>query len=208
MTEELVGMIIANNLEENNTEKLLIDKPVNTPDTPDTPDTPSDLLIDSNETNELIKDELIKSILLRVIVDNDELKKLNIDMDEKTKEIVKSLLSSNPKFFNELNDSFSNLIKENNIDLSDIPVIMDLLKKLFEILHNLKNKILNSNDIADITSNVFKFVINVLISESNLGEEFKTNIEKFIDSSIALIKLVNLLKLDKTGCLFNFLTKK
>jgi hypothetical protein len=103
---------------------------------------------------------------------------------------------------NNINVSFVNALRR--VILSDIPTIMDLLKKLFEILHNLKNKILSCNDIADVTSNIFKFVINVLINENLLNishkEEFKSNIENFIDSSVALIKLINLLKIKKTGC--------
>lgn len=212
MSNELVGMVITSNFESNKDDSIeqhLIEASNDIPNIVPN-NMPNELSKDSNEllTNNETNNNLV-NILLRIIVDNEALKTFNIEIDEKTKEIIKSLLSSNPTFFNEMHNSFSTVIKDNNIDFSDIPILMDLLKKLFEILNNLKNKILNSNDIADVTSNIFKFVIKVLINEnllnnSNLEEEFKNNIEKFIDSSIALIKLVNLLKNEKIGCFFKF----
>jgi hypothetical protein len=87
-----------------------------------------------------------------------------------------------------------------------------LLKKIYELLHNLKNKKLSSNDVADISSTILKFVIRALIDKNKsnsdeLEQEFIINIEKLIDSASTLIKLVNLLKPQTTNCFFNMFKK-
>ena len=190
-----------------------VSKSLQTPvsETPQVDDTVK-LLID--ETNNSPNEDLnnMVNLLLKFLKDDESLKKLSVEIDSKTKDILVSLLSSNPAFFNTIEESFLNIVKDNSINLNDIPSIMELLKKIYELLHNLKNKKLSTNDIADIASSILKFVIRILIDKNKtnsneLEQEFITNIEKLIDSASTLIKLVNLLKPQTTNCFFNLFNK-
>jgi len=194
-------------------ESVSVSEPASTPESepiseiPQVDDTVKLLIDETNNTqNEDINN--IVNLLLKIINDEETLKNLSIEIDVKTKDILSSLLSSNPKLFIDIETCFFNIVKDNSINLNDIPCVLDLLKKIYEILHNLKNKKLSTNDIADIASKILKIIINVLVDKNKLNldqleQEFMKNINNLIDSSASLIKLTELLKPEIKNCFFN-----
>lgn len=163
----------------------------------------SDIINESNELTNQSKDELTNQDLTKENNLVDLLLKLDLSLlSVIEKDILMSLLTSNPMYFNDAEGILSKMIRDNNIDVMDIPLLIDLLKKLFEIIYNLKNKSLKTNDISNITTNIFKLIIHTLIENKKLNLDNTTNINNLIDSLSSLIKLKKTLKQNKTTCFF------
>ena len=93
------------------------------------------LLIDeiNNTQNEDINN--IVNLLLKILNDEETLKKLSIEIDVKTKDILSSLLSSNPKLFIDIETCFFNIVKvDNPIPAPNSITSKSLLKYFFIIL--------------------------------------------------------------------------
>ena len=93
-----------------------------------------------------------------------------------------------------------NIILDNKIDIKDIPDVMNLLQKIYEIIHDLKDVKLNVEKCTETISVLVKFVINVLIEEeiikidSNNRSDIQKNLNKLVDSSMNLILLTTKMK--------------
>ena len=168
----------------------------------DVPEHKEEAIIEPNE----VKAELqtIAQILLDTLIDNEKLSKFkkgfNISITDKQLKLITSIISANPDLFKEIEDILKNIIRDNKIDSKDIPDIMMLLQKIYEIIHDLKDLKLNVEKCTETISILVKFVINVLIEEeiikidSDIRSGIQENLNKLIDVSMNLILLTTKMK--------------
>ena len=159
-----------------------------------------------NVDTDEIKAELqtIAKILLSSLLDNEKLTKfkdtLNISLDDKQVNLLNEIISTHPDFFKEIEELLNNIIRDNKIDSKDIPDIMLLLQKLYELLHNMKDFKFNIEKSTSTIGILTKFVINVFINEEIIKVEpsnrleIQENLNKLIDVSMNLIKLTTTIK--------------
>ena len=127
-------------------------------------------------------------------------KGFNILITDKQLKLITSIISANPDLFKEIEDILKNIIRDNKIDSKDIPDIMMLLQKIYEIIHDLKDLKLNVEKCTETISILVKFVINVLIEEeiikidSDIRSGIQENLNKLIDVSMNLILLTTKMK--------------
>jgi hypothetical protein len=156
------------------------------------------------EDNKKVEENLntMVDLLIVILKNNELLKKLNIILNEKEINLLIKLLKSNPNFFNETKSSLINIISDNQVNFKDIPYILDLIKKFYEVLHNIKDNKISVQDTADACSNILKFIIHFIVLDGKVNiensDDFLTNIDNLIDSSVELLKLTKTLKLNKS----------
>ena len=178
--------------------------------------TSEELLKELNDkTNEIIDNstKLITPLIIDKLKNTIDL--LNIDyfetkLKENEKKIYLTLLDKNIDFFVSFENGYKELVIDNEIKLNALNNILDLLKKLYEILYKL-----NIKD-TKIFIKLFKFTLEFFINDNGLLDisdiqlketknKIKDNLNNIIDKSSDLLILRKVLKNEKK--LFNCFTK-
>jgi hypothetical protein len=130
-----------------------------------------------------------------------EMKNSNgITISSEVKSIILKLLETEPNYFNDIEKTLVEIIKDNKINTNDIPNIITLIQKLYELLYKLKDPKMDGKNRCEVCSSIIKFLIRVLIEERIIKIddehkiEFKNDIYKLIDSFIGLVRLPKELK--------------
>lgn len=183
-------------------ETQVIEKQVVETQVVETPVVETPVVENTVSDNSNIYNETVR-LMLDIIGNDEKIKQYNIVIDNKTNNILMLLIKSNPLLFSEIQDTLIKIIKDEKIDSNDIPEILVLLKKLYEIVYSLKKTKISGIDVAKITGDILKFLVLILIKENkikvNNEEDFLKNINQLIDISISLLSLNKTLK-KSYGC--------
>jgi hypothetical protein len=131
--------------------------------------------------------------------------KLNIQLDEKTQSIINKIVKLSPGFLTELESVFIEIVKDNKIDSKDIPDMIVLVQKLYELIYKAKDIHLDSEKTAEACGTLLKFIVRKLVEERKIKIDEENNVaffsltDKLIDSCVSLLNFPKLVK--GTGCL-------
>ena len=140
-----------------------------------------------------IKKPLISQLLFSILLSDDKIKNIGFTLDAEDVTIIQKIISYSPDFFNEIDKLINEIIKDGKIDSNDIPNLILLIKKLYELIHNLKSLKLDNDKRLEICKSILKFIIRVLIDERIIvvNDENKqivlALIDNLIDSCVSLI---------------------
>jgi hypothetical protein len=136
---------------------------------------------------------------LEILLNTSFQEKYEIKLNQLNITLLFNILKSNSYYFNFSEKIILKIIKDNKINIDDIPNILLLLKNLYEILYKLKNKNINDSVI------ILKFIINVIIvnniENKEDGDKLKLSINTIIDTSSELISIRKILKSEKKSFL-------
>lgn len=144
-------------------------------------------------------------LLLNVLSSEIRITKINFVLTDDIREVLYKLIYFSPEFLNEIDKLANEIIKDNKIDSNDIPNLILLIKKLYELIYKLKDIKFDDAKKVEICSSILKFLIRFLIEERkvNIKSENKEIIleliDTLIDSCISLIHFSGNIK--KNGCL-------
>jgi hypothetical protein len=150
------------------------------------------------------KEDVIEKMIIQSLVDilskkiNDE--NIKIDLSKESIAIIAKIIKASPDFLNDIEKSLVEIIKDNKIDSNDIPNLITVIQKLYELIYKNKDIKLDNKKCAEISSSVLKFIIHTLIIERKIkiNEENQVVIlaliDKLIDSCINLISFQNSIK--------------
>ena len=126
--------------------------------------------------------------------------------------IILKLLENSPDYFNDIELALAKIIKDNKIDTSDIPSIIVLIQKLYELIYKLKGIKIDSKKRCEICASILKFLFRTLVEYEKIElseeekDEFLSKIDILIDSFIGLVRLPKELK--TRGCIHSIFGKK
>ena len=145
--------------------------------------------------------------LIEMLVKTDEIKTdITIKLNDKTRLGFLYIIKSNPEFFSDFEKTIILILADNKIDIEDLPYLTDLIIKLYEIIHSLKQFKYTNDEKLDICSTIIKFIIQVMVKERKINmlglneNDFLEKIEGLIDSCIGLIKINKIVEGVKCGC--------
>ena len=124
----------------------------------------------------------------------------DVTVTSEVKAIILKLLETEPNYFNDIEKTLVEIIKDNKINTNDVPNIITLIQKLYELIYKLKDTKMDGKKRCEVCSSIIKFLIRVLIEERIIKIddehkiEFITDIDKLIDSFIGLVRLPKELK--------------
>ena len=138
--------------------------------------------------------------LLDLLVSEDIRKKINIKLDDTSIKVINKVLIKSPDFVKDIENAFVEIVKDNKIDSSDLPNLIVLVQKLYELVYKAKDIKLDTTKRAEVCGTVLKFIIYVLVEERKikLDEDkkiaFLVSTKKLIDSCISLLSFSRILK--------------
>ena len=110
----------------------------------------------------------VTELITKVLV-TDELKnKLSIKLNKEAHDVIAKLLFNSPECFNEIDLTLSQIIKDNKIDSNDIPNLLILVQKIYELVYKLKSVKLDKKQRIEISASILKFVIHTLVEERKI----------------------------------------
>jgi hypothetical protein len=143
--------------------------------------------------------------LIELLVSEEIKSKINIKLNKNEILVINNILKYSPEFLNDVEKSIIEIVKDDRIDTNDIPNLIIIIQKLYELLHKLKNIKIENKTIADVCGNVLKFIIHIMVEERKIKiqddkkKEFLDLANKLVDSCISLINFSKLLK--SSSCL-------
>ena len=167
---------------------------------------------EENKENEqvlqAININLDNKALLDLLMSEEIRNKINIKLNKNELNILTHILKYSPDFLSEIEKVIIEIVKDNKIDSNDIPNLIILIQKLYELIYNSKKVKYDTKTISNICGNTLKFIIYIMVEERKIkiDEDKKPEVliltDKLIDSCISLLTLSKVLK--GTSCLPKF----
>jgi hypothetical protein len=154
-----------------------------------------------NLVNEIIVNTLIE--LVKKSLENEDAKnKLYIALTPEVISVIKNIVSLAPNTLTDIEKAMLEVIKDGNIDSKDIPNLIIIVQKLYQVVYSLKNV---GNKRAVISGSILKYIINLLVVERIIKideekqPEFFIQVNALIDSCVGLLSFPDSIK--TKGCL-------
>lgn len=138
--------------------------------------------------------------------------KYNVKLNPEIMSTLNEILNINPNYFNSVETLFLEIINNKVINPANIPEIIILVKKLYEILYNINIKDVKEGVSINTCVTIFKFIVNVLIIDNIEDNQESASliftIDTVIDTCAELITIRKILKNTNTNSLFSCLICK
>ena len=139
--------------------------------------------------------ELLGKVLKSEVKNN-----TGITLTSEATSIILKLLEASPTYFNDIEKTLVEIIKDNKINTNDIPNVVILIQKLYELLYKLKDTNIDGKKRCEVCGLIIKFLVHILVEERIIKVDdenkkiFLSDIDKLIDSFIGLVRLPKELK--------------
>jgi len=159
--------------------------------------------LSSINMNDIILDVLQVTItrLAKKELTNEDLQKLySIELNEQTIDVLNRMMNHMPEKMNDIENLGRAIIKDNKIDIHDVPNLIVVVKRIYGGIQSMKNVKLDTKKKAVITASIIKFVLHVLIRENIIKvneekqQEFLIRTDELVDSCASLISFPDFIK--------------
>lgn len=131
--------------------------------------------------------------------------KTEINLTPEINSILKTILDKCPATFIDVEKIIIEIVKDHKIDSTDVPQLIVLVQKLYEIIYGLKHLKLDSNKRSEYTSTILKFIIELLVIYKKIKIEDDRQVEFLKTAGILIDSCVGLLSYPKSlktkGCI-------
>ncbi len=142
---------------------------------------------------ETSKNSLVTLLLQDITKKSELINKVSIKLDEHSSNILMRVVNNFPDALDEIKNSLSEIMKDGKLDSNDLPNLIKLVEKLYEIIGKTDYKKFKTVERTEIAANILKFLMHVLVVEKiiEIDEEkqkpFLEQLDKLIDSCVGLI---------------------
>jgi hypothetical protein len=158
--------------------------------------------VKEEKVNDLIIEitKLTFSQLVESFLNENKLHTLSIQVSPEIQKYLLLLCKEQSGFFSDVEISLNKIILDNKIDTKDIPEIMLLVAKVYEII-TADTTVFSKVDPYELIKTILNMVFTLYIETNKVqNKQLATELLKIIDVSIDLIKLKSI-NLPKIGCL-------
>ena len=158
------------------------------------------------------KNKKLSKIFLDNIKNGNLNKDIKIVLTTEVTDIIIKIIDLSPDFLDDIEKPLLKIVKDNNIDSNDLPQLILLIQKLYQIIYSNKINKINSKKIPLVCGQILKFICHFLI----LDERIKINethtvivielINKLIDSCVGLLSFPKNIKVKR--CFSSLFGKK
>lgn len=171
---------------------------------------------------ETVKEEVTKAVedisktlsqlFLDVLKTGNLNKDIKIVLTKEATDILVKIIGINPTFIDDVEKSLLEVVKDGKIDSSDLPHLILLIQKLYEMVYAVKEIKLDGTKRALVCAELIKFISHYLIVErrieiaNDIQSQFLEQIDKLIDSCVGLLSFSKSIKVK--GCFSSLFGKK
>jgi hypothetical protein len=150
-----------------------------------------------NTVAEVKKLDLLQLFQDLLVINRSKLDNFSIKLSDNMQKYILVLMKDNSAIFSDIENTLKRIIVDKRIDSKDIPDLLIIVGKIYEIVYKSKN-IKNKAEYFDLIKNLL-FSAFVLYIENNVedGKEMIDAVMKIIEACIDLIKLKSSLKVSK-----------
>lgn len=136
---------------------------------------------------------LIENIILEHTKEVDPSKKLTFKLEKKSSDILMRILNRFPESLDEIKITLSDIIKDGKIDSNDLPNLIKLVEKFYELIGKSGYSKFGAIERTEISASLLKSIIHILVAEKNIEipEEMTplalAQFDKLIDSCVGLV---------------------
>ena len=149
--------------------------------------------ISVNSTTAPLETTILNQLLAKITNNKDFL--VSINLTENEINIINLILKNHPELLNNICNDIYDIVKDNVINVNDIPRIILLLKDVINLYSTKNNLKIKKNDIIDFIKNLLIILINSDIIK--IDSEDKILINNLIILSVQLLETNINIKLNK-----------
>ncbi len=169
---------------------------------------------DVTKTVETVKEEVTKEVenisktlselFLDIIKTGNLNKDIKIVLSKEATDILVKIIGIKPTFIDDVEKSLLEVVKDGKIDSNDLPHLILLIQKLYEMVYAFKEIKLDGNKRALISAEILKLLSHFLIVErrieiaNDIQSQFLDQLDKLIDSCVGLLSFSKSIKVK--GC--------
>ena len=110
--------------------------------------------------------------LVKKSLENEDIKnKFSIKLTSEITSIINNIISITPNTLTDIEKAVVEIIKDGKIDSKDIPNIIVVIQRIYQFIYSLKNIKLDAKKRADITGELMKYLIHILVLERKIKIE-------------------------------------
>lgn len=147
-----------------------------------------------------IVDNSLASLIIRC-----KLMKTRVDVSPELINIIEKIMSHTPDVFSEIEKAVIEIVKDGKIDSKDIPHFIVVVQKVYQLIYSLKNVKFDSKKRTEITANILKYIVHLMVLEGKITIEEDRRTEFLKDADILVDSCIGLLSFPKSiktkGCL-------
>lgn len=143
--------------------------------------------------------------LVKKTLENEEMKKkMSISLTPEVIKVINSIISQSPNTLIDIEKAVIEIIKDDKIDSKDIPNLIVVIQRIYQFIYSLKSVKFDAKKRANITSELLKFLLQLLVLERKIKidedkqADFLSQSNALIDSCISLLSYSKSLKVK--GC--------
>jgi len=158
-----------------------------------------ELPTNSDDRIEEIKTKFIPFIdILQYAISPYDIQKYKIILSQSNIDLLLIIIKKYPEFFSDFESTMMNIIKDDKIDSNDIPDIILLLHKLYEITFTLPQIKWNVITFSEMSGSFIKLMIHVLVQDKKISISNEKNlleqVDKLLDVCVTSFRLARQLK--------------
>ena len=178
-----------------------------TPDVVEVTPTPAPSPIPDSEINTTkILEQTFIDLVKKYLENDDMKKKMNIQLTPEVINVINNIVSLSPNTLIDIEKAIIEIIKDGKIDSKDVPNIIIVVQRIYQFIYSLKNVKFDAKKRAEITGEVLKYLIHILVLERKIKidedtekiHQFYAQFNALIDSCIDLLSYSKSLK--TKGC--------
>lgn len=137
----------------------------------------------------------IITLLKNYITNGTNVSNITFKLNDEKSAFFFKLMKQFPEFFKDMEDILKNIVQDNVIDSKDIPQIIILIKKLYGLMHELRDTKITANQIAEFSSYIVKMIIYICVDEKIIEVEDSNKESFFVTVNHVIVSCLELLQL-------------
>lgn len=146
-------------------------------------------------------------LVKKSLEDEEMKKKITITLTPEVTSVINNIITLTPNTLTDVEKAIIEIIKDSKIDSNDIPNLIVVVQRIYQFIHSLKSMKLDAKKRANITGELLKYLIHLLVLERKIKidedpekiYQFYTQVNALIDSCVELLSYSKSLK--TKGCL-------
>ena len=137
-------------------------------------------------------------LLMKYLENEDMKKKIIITLTPEIASVINNIISLSPDTLTDIEKAMISIIKDGKIDTKDVPNLIVVIQRIYQIIYSVKDVKFDAKKRADITSTSLKYILHILVLERKIKIDEDKQGDFFIQTYYLIDSCVGLLSFPKS----------